>query len=281
MAYNDVGPEYFRTMDTRILAGREFEKSERQANVCIVNESAAKFLFPREQAIGKYVRSDDPKQFPARRTCRVIGIAEDAKFASLREPPPPTIYFPVTTDTLAGAWNLVFLIHSATKGEAIAGYRKALGEIAPTVPLVLFATLEEQMDAALGSETVVTEMCDFFGSLALLLSAIGLYGVLASSVAQRTAEIAVRMALGAHRGGVLWLVLSDALRLVGTGVLLGGVILFFGVRFVRDMLYGVSAFDPMTLAATVAVLLGVTLAAGIVPAVRAASVDPMQSLRAD
>jgi ABC-type antimicrobial peptide transport system permease subunit len=146
---------------------------------------------------------------------------------------------------------------------------------------VLFATLEEQMDAALGSERIITVMSDFFGGLALLLSAIGLYGLLASSVAQRTAEIGVRIALGAPRRAVLWMILSDALRLVGTGVLLGSVMLFIGVQSVRDMLFGVSAFDPVTLMATVVVLIIVALVAGLFPAMRAASVDPMHALRAE
>jgi ABC-type antimicrobial peptide transport system permease subunit len=113
------------------------------------------------------------------------------------------------------------------------------------------------------------------------LSAIGLYGLLASSVAQRTAEIDVRIALGAQRSSVLWMILSDALRLVGTGVLLGSVMLFIGVQSVRDMLFGISAFDPVTLMTTVVVLIIVALVAGLFPAMRAASVDPMHALRAE
>src|SRR5947199_5513868 len=110
------------------------------------------------------------------------------------------------------------------------------------------------MDAALGSQRAITVMSNFFGGLALFLSAIGLYGLLASSVAQRTGEIGVRIALGAQRRSVLWMVLADALRLVGAGVLRGCVVLFLAVRFVRDMLYGVSAFDPLTWIAAAVVL---------------------------
>jgi predicted permease len=280
MAYNNVGPGYFKTMKTRIVAGREFRKNEREANVCIVNESAARSLFPHEKSIGSYVRSHDEKEIPEALTCRIVGVAEDAKFGDLRESPPPTIYFPLTRNTIPKG-NLVFLINSVTKIQAITGYRKALSEIAPTVPLVIFATLEEQMDAALGSERLVTAMSDFFGSLALLLSAIGLYGLLAASVARRTSEIGVRIALGAERRSVLWMILFDALRLAGEGVLLGGAMLFLGSRFIRNMLYGVSAFDPLTLSATVAVLLVVALAASLIPAMRAASIDPIQALRAE
>jgi len=267
-------------MKTLMLAGREFESSERDRTVCIVNQSAAAFLFPHQQPVGGYVRSTDPKQFPEGVTCRVIGVAEDAKFATLREPPPRTVYFPLTRNTIPGG-NLVFLINSASKAESVAAYRKALREIAPTIPLVLFATLQEQMDAALGSQSLITAISNFFGGLALLLSAIGLYGLLATSVVERTGEIGVRIALGARRRSVLWMILLDALRLVGVGMLLGCVILFLSVRFARDMLYGVSAFDPLTWIAAASVLIGVALVAASVPALRAASVDPVQALRAE
>jgi ABC-type antimicrobial peptide transport system permease subunit len=238
-------------------------------------------LFPHERAIGHYVRTTDAKQFPQPVTCRVIAIAEDAKFANLNEPPPRTIYFPITKNTLQEAGNLVFLINSAAKAQAIAGYRKALEEVAPTVPLVLFVTLAEQMDAALGSQTLITVASEFFGGLAVLLSALGLYGLLASSVTQRTGEIGVRIALGAPRRGVLWMIVADALRLSGAGVLAGGVVLPLAVRLVRDMLYGVSAFDPMTWTATAIVLSAVAAIAALIPAIRAASVDPAQVLRAE
>ena len=281
LAYNDVGPGYFRTMKTKILAGREFQKNERDRNVCVVNQSAATYLFPHQQALGRYIRSADTKEFPETVSCRIIGIAEDAKFASLREPPPRTIYFPVTKNTLQHAWNLVFLMNAGTKAEAIAAYRAARTEIVPTIPLVLFATLREQMDAALGSERLITLMSNFFGGLALFLSALGLYGLLSSSIAQRTGEIGVRIALGAQRGAILRMILFEALRLLGTGVVLGIFALVVALQFVQSMLYGISMFDPLTLFATAALLTAVTLFAAFLPALRAASVDPIQALRAE
>jgi predicted lysophospholipase L1 biosynthesis ABC-type transport system permease subunit len=268
-------------MRTRILHGREFEKRERERDVCVLNQSAANQLFPRQQVLGRYVRTADPVKFARAVTCRVIGLAEDAKFASLREPPPPTIYFPVTRDTIGKAWNLVFLIHSQTKAQAIEAYRVALAEIAPSVPLVIFVTLREQMDAALGSQKVITMLCNFFGGFALLLSALGLYGILSSSVTQRTAEIGVRIALGAPRGRVLRLVLAEAVRLFGAGLILGGIALAFALRFVRNLLYGVSAFDPVSLVGTATVLTVVALMAGMIPALRAASLDPVRALRGE
>jgi predicted permease len=281
MAYNAVGPGYFRTMNTHILEGREFQKNERSPNICIINRAAANFFFPHEQAIGRYVRALDAKDFLDPVTCRVIGIAEDAKFSNVREAAPRTIYFPISLKTLNEAGILVFLMNSGTRTQAIAGYRQALSEIAPSVPLVIFATLREQMDAALGSQRLITASSNLFAGLALFLSAIGLYGLLASSVEQRGGEIGVRMALGAQRGTVLRMILKEALALVAAGVILGGVALFFAVRFIQNMLFGVSAFDPASLAITMLLLAIVVLAAALPPALRAASVDPMVALRAE
>ncbi len=281
MAYNVVGPGYFQTMNTRILDGREFRKNERTPDVCVLNQSAANYLFPHQQVLGSYVRAQDLKGFlnEGPLSCRVVGIAEDAKFASIREPAPRTIYFPLSPETISD--GLVFLMNSGTKAQAVAGFRKALSEIAPSVPTVIFASLRDQMDAALGSERLITMLSNVFAGLALLLSALGLYGLLSSSVVQRTGEIGVRIALGARRGQVLRMIVTEALGLVGVGVLLGGIALLFAVRFIQDMLFGVSAFDPITLTGTLALLIAVTLVAATLPALRAASIDPIEALRAE
>jgi len=281
MAYNDVGPGYFRTMKTRMVAGREFEKNERQLNVCILNQAAAGFFFPHEQAVGRYVRNRVTPEFPDQVVCQVVGLAEDAKFYDVRQGPPRTIYLPLSRERIDNLGNLVFLIHSPTKGQAIAAFRKTLSEIAPTVPLVIFVTLREQMDAALGSQELITLLANFFGVLVLLLSALGLYGLLSASVTQRSNEIGVRVALGATRGMVLRMVLKEALRLLGWGLLLGVMALFFTTRFVVAMLHGVSAYDPLTLAVVAGTLVIVTILAAMAPALRAAGLDPIEALRAE
>lgn len=281
MPYNDVGPGYFRTMKTRIISGREFAKDERTLNVCILNQSAAAFFFPHQNPMGRYVKSLDQNQFPNPVTCRVIGLAEDAKFFDVRQPPPRTIYFPLSTARIDNLGNLVFLINSANKAYAMAAFRKALSEIAPSVPLVLFVSLKEQMDAALGSQRLITLITNFFGCVALLLSALGLYALLSASVVQRTGEIGVRIALGAPRPTVLCMILKEALTLLGGGIALGSLVLYFATRFVTAMLHGVSAFDPLTLVAVAVLLTIVTIIAALVPALRAATVDPIQALRAE
>jgi predicted permease len=276
LAWNDVGPGYFRTMQIGILAGREFERNERDRNVCILNKSAASHLFPQQEAIGQYVRSNDLQRFPKGAACRVIGVAQDAKYASAREQAPRTIYFPLNRES-GGA--LVFLMRSDSEAAVIAAYRKALAEIAPTTPLLRFATLQQQMDDSLGAQRLITLMSQLFGGLALFLSALGLYGLLSSSVAQRTGEIGVRIALGAQRGAILRMIAYEALRYLAAGILLGGLALLFTVRLIQGLLYGVSPFDPTILFATVGLLGGVILVAAFIPALRAATVDPMRALR--
>jgi hypothetical protein len=289
MAFNDVGPGYFRTMKTAILDGREFSANERDRSICILNQSAAAYLFPHQTALGQYVRSTPGATanpggrgvLPHNVICRVVGLAQDAKFANLQEPPPRTVYFPVTLETITGAGNLVFLMNAPTKAQAIAAYRTAKSELSPATPFVVFVTLREQMEAALGSQRALSLMSGFFAALALFLSGLGLYGMLSSSVAQRTGEIGVRMALGAKRGGVLRMILSEALVLLAVGLVPGAIALVIAARFVQQMLYGVSAFDPIRLAAITAVLAFVAIVASLLPALRAASIDPIQALRSE
>jgi predicted permease len=281
MPFNDVGAGYFRTIQTRILAGREFEKSDRQLDVCILNQSAANFFFPGQSPIGQHVRSRKSEYFEDEVSCRVIGLAEDAKFFDLRQAPPRTIYFPLSLQRIDRLGNLVFLMNTQKKSQAIDAFRAAIGEVAPTIPLVLFVTLREQMDAALGSQELITILANFFGLLALLLSALGLYGLLSAGLAQRVSEIGVRVALGATRGNVLRMILREALGLLVWGLALGGIALFFTVRFVVTMLYGVTADDPLTLTAVIATLTVVTIAAAAIPAFRAASINPIDALRSE
>jgi predicted permease len=281
MAYNDVGPGYFRTMKTPIVAGREFDNNDRQLKVCILNQSAAEFFFPHELALGRYVRNRPNNEFQQTVACQVVGLAEDAKFYDVRQGPPRTIYLPLSKERIDELGNLVFLMNTRTKAQAVAAFRTTISEIAPTIPLVIFVTLREQMDAALGSQELITLLANFFGLLVLLLSALGLYGLLSSSVTQKRSEIGLRMAMGATPGSVLWMILKDALILLMWGMLLGAAGLFFATRFVRAMLHGISAYDPLTLVSVAGALLIVTILAALMPALRAARLDPFETLKAE
>jgi hypothetical protein len=281
MPYNDVGAGYFRTIQTRIIAGRDFEKSDRSLDVCILNQSAANFFFPGQFPIGQYVRSRKTVDFEDDMTCRVVGLAQDAKFFDLRQAPPRTIYLPLSLQRIDRLGNLVFLMNTPKKSQAVDAFRTVAQEVMPTIPLVLFVTLREQMDAALGSQELITLLANFFGLLALLLSALGLYGLLSAGLAQRVSEIGVRVALGASRGTVLRMILGEAMNLLVWGLALGGLALFFTARFVVTMLYGVTAHDPLTLTAVIATLTVVTIAAAAIPAFRAASINPIDALRSE
>jgi predicted lysophospholipase L1 biosynthesis ABC-type transport system permease subunit len=227
------------------------------------------------------VRSRKNSVFEYDITCRVVGLAQDAKFFDLREAPPRTIYLPLSVQRIDTLGNLVFLMNTPKKSQAIDAFRMAAQEIMPTIPLVLFVTLREQMDAALGSQELITLLANFFGLLALLLSALGLYGLLSAGLAQRTSEIGVRVALGASRGTVLRMILGEAISLLVWGLALGGLALFLTARFVVTMLYGVTTHDPLTLTAVVVTLTAVTITAAAIPAFRAASINPIDALRSE
>jgi ABC-type antimicrobial peptide transport system permease subunit len=175
--------------------------------------------------------------------------------------------------------NFTFLMRSVHEADAIAAYRKAASEIVPTIPVTRFTTLQQQIDDAFGRERLIAMMTNCFGALALLLSAIGLYGLLSSRVTQRTGEMGVRLALGARQVTVQWMILREAFILLAVGVVLGGGLLYATVRFIQSMLYQISAFDPATLSATVALLAAVAFLAAFLPAFRASRVDPMVALR--
>lgn len=280
LAYNLVGPGYFDTMQTRIIEGREFTNSDRNADLCVLSESAAHLLFPQGAAIGQYVRNPQEAEHIPATTCRVIGIAQDAKYGSLREQPQHTVYFPIV-ESLVDRSNMVVLMRASSEQQAIQAYKAALARVAPSTPLLRFATLRQQMNDSLGSERLITLLCSFFAGLALVLSALGLYGLLAANVAQRTAEIGIRVALGAQRSAIMQLFLTQASRLVGIGMAGGAVLLAFAVRAVHRLLYGISAADGTTLLLTLGALMAVTAVATLIPARRAASIAPMEALRAE
>lgn len=281
MPFNTVGPGYFRTMETHIVAGREFIPSDRDSNFCILNRSAAARLFPLQPAVGQTVLTKISYERGALPECRVIGLAQDAAFASLRDASPPTVYFPISARVAGDVTNLVFLMNASNKEQAASAYRGALHEIAPQIPVVLFATMREQMNAALGSQRLTTFLSGLFAMLALFLTALGLYGLLSSSVVQRTGEMGIRIALGASPLAAVGIVLRESAGLVSAGVVLGAVGVAFSVGFVRNMLFGLQEWEPAPLAASLLVLLAVTLLATVPPALRAVSIDPIRALRVD
>ncbi|HEX4021385.1 MAG TPA: ADOP family duplicated permease [Acidobacteriaceae bacterium] len=282
ISLNQVSEGYFSTMRTQLLLGREFTTADRDRSTCIVNQAAARLLFSGGPALGESIKSSFGGQAAFTAQCRVVGIAEDARYASLRDPAPPTLYFPAGESTVAGGGyynNLSFLIRSHTTADATTAYRAALARYAPTTGYMSFLSLPDQIDQSLGSERLIALLSNTFAGIALLLSAVGLFGVLALDVEQRRPELGVRLALGATRTNLLRLVLSEAAIMVGAGALVGAVIAAGGSRLIGHFLYGVSTTN-LGIALLALVALGmVALIAALGPALRASRTDPMEALR--
>jgi ABC-type antimicrobial peptide transport system permease subunit len=210
---------------------------------------------------------------------RIVGVVGNAKYENLREPEPPTLYFPYSQNT-GNLPSLNVLINSSSGLTATyTAFRAALHDVAPDVPIGLVDTMQEHVDDSLGSERLMASLSVFFGVLALLLSAIGLYGILAYAVARRTGEIGVRMALGAQRRNVVSLVVREAIGQVTIGIAVGVIAVLATARLVASLLYGIRPNDPGNLLLAVAVFLLVAAAAAYLPARRASRLDPLLALR--
>src|SRR5215469_360791 len=274
---NVVGPEYFATAGTKVLAGREFSQFDRfgRTPVCILNQAAASFFFPRQNAIGKHVRLGEPNA--ARDTCEVIAVVADAKYLSLREPASPTIYYPY--EQLPNFKWVGFITRSHDTSAAVAAFKNGLRRVAPGTPLLPPITMQRQLEDSIGKERMTAALSVFFGGLALLLTSIGLYGLQSQRVVQRTAEIGLRIALGAQQKDMLWFILREATVVFAIGLPIGLALAFAASRFIGAQLYEISPHDPRIYFAAVMTLLGAGFLASSIPARRATNVDPMVALR--
>jgi len=217
------------------------------------------------------------------RDFEIVGVARNVRSISLGDAPPPTAYLPVAQRPGAVMRDLEVRLAGGPEGPlqagVIADLRRAIAEVAPSLPIFSVVTMGEQMERSLARERAVARLTGFFGALALLLAAIGLYGVMSYSVARRTNEIGLRMALGAPRSQVLGLVMRDTARLVAAGVAAGLVAAVATTRLAASQLFGLGAFDPPTVVTATLAMVAVALAAGFLPARRAADTDPMVALR--
>lgn len=284
IAFNDVGDGYFATIGTRLLAGREFTQQDRDRSTCIVNQAAAQLLFHDGQPLDNSLIANFPggreDKFTA--DCRVVGIVENARYSSLRDPAPPTVYFPASQSTVAAGGynnNLVFFIRSRNSGDAISAYRGALARFAPNTGYMVFLPLSDQVDQSLGSERLIAQLSSVFAAIALLLSGVGLFGVLALRVQERRSEMGVRLAIGASRAHIVGLVLRDALVMLAIGSVAGGILIAATTAFTRRFLYDTSPVQISVAVGTLLTLISVALLASLLPALRAARLNPIQVLR--
>ena len=277
--FNAVGVDYFRTMRTRITAGRDFGPQDAPSSpkVAIVNEAAVRTLFRGASPIGRVFQVRFRGKDGDRTT--IVGVVEDSPYESLRDAAEPLIILADRQE--APGPTKQFVIRAGASMPAAIGAVKRIANAIDPQSLLLFTRLEDQLAASLQRERALAMLSGFFGAIALTLAIIGLYGVMAYTVARRRVEIGIRIALGAERGRVLRLVLGDAGMLVGGGIVIGAAIALMTARVLGSLLYGIQPRDPGTMLAAAAVLAGAALLAGALPARRAASVQPVEALRED
>ena len=288
-SFDRVGPHYFETIGSRLLRGRVIgdEDTPTSRHVAVINETFAHKFFPKEDPIGQHFGMGDASNSG---DLEIVGIVEDAKYSDAREPAYPTFFMPFLQ--MAKDPKLSFMVGSHFMGDIelrVAGkpenleyaVRRALADIDPNLTVLDIMSLTEQVDRNFNQDRLIARLTELFGLLALVLACVGLYGVTAYSVARRTSEIGIRMALGADRISVLGLVLRGALIQLALGLAVGIPVALAGGRLLGNQLYGVKGHDPLILGLAAVVLAACALLAAFVPARRAASIDPMQALRTE
>ena len=274
---NIVGPGYFATLRIPILLGRDFSAQDGKGtpNVAIVNEKFAKFYFGNRDPLGAHIgpEGDQGGEYT------IIGVAKDARYAHLREETPRFWYIPYEQFPRQLTALSLYVRTVGDPEKMVAAIRQQIQAIDRAVPVFNIHTLNGQIDEDLTSDRFVAILSSFFSTLAAILAALGLYGVLAYWVAGRTREIGIRMAIGANRGNILWLVLREAILLVAVGVAVAIPAAFGLTRLIGSMLYGIRGVDRVALLGATLLMWGVALLAGYLPARRATKIDPMVALR--
>ena len=269
-----VSPAFWNVMGVPITAGRAFTKDDRNGapNVVVVNEALADRYYPGQNPVGRRIEFN-------REEWEIVGVAGSMRMTSVAGLPEPELYFPAEQNVRAGRYVLVRSLGEAAP--SLAGIRRAMGEVDPTIAMTEIATLEERTRRATAPERFRAVLFTSLGVIALVLSSLGIYGVLADSVTQKTREIGIRLALGEGQPAVKWRIVGSAFRTVLVGTVVGVGLAVAAGRWLTRFLVGVDPWNVPALFATVAVLSAVALAAAYVPARRASRVDPLVALRLD
>ena len=286
--YREITPGYFPTMGITLRDGRNFSEadSEATARVTIVNEAFARHFFPQKSAIGEHIA------LGGKDSAEIVGVVRDVK-SYLDQPAPPTTFIPAAqasfaTSQLFEGWfprTVVVRVSTSAAGQAIdplnlaRAVRDAFTEVDPLIPVGSTRSMEQVLSRSLALRNFMRMLLSAFAILALLLAAIGIYGVISYAVSQRTREIGVRMALGATPAGMLRLILSESLQLILFGVVIGVAAALGLTRMLGSMLYGVTSTDPLIFLSVTLLLVAIALAACLIPARRAMRIDPMVALR--
>jgi len=283
--YNAVGIHFFETLRIPIVAGRAFgaDDTATSPKVAVINQRLAAARFPNQSPIGKRVSVGVYAGYGDILTTgpiEIVGVCGDTLYGDLHGVPPPQLFVPYVQQTQVR--RLTYQIRTQTQPEAIVpALRRVVHAADPALPLVNVRTQQDQIDSDLADEWLLVSLTSAFGLLALVLASVGIYGVMAYSVAQRTREIGIRMALGAIPRQILAMVLREASSLSAVATALGVGASLLVTRFVKSMLFGIAPSDPATVWGAAGLLMIVALGASWVPARRAASVQPMEALRRD
>jgi hypothetical protein len=277
-----VSPRYFETMGIPLTAGRDFSfRDVARSRIAIVNQAMARHYFPGVNPIGKHVAIDrDPKDggwFGSGQSYEIIGTVGDAKIFELRDAPYPVIYFNMFQES-----RLLhqFELRTTVDPESIAGtVRRMVRDVLKTVPVESVTTLADQVDSNIVPERLIATLSEFFGCLGVVLAGIGLYGLLAYTVARRTNEIGIRMALGATASSVSGLVLRDVLGMVSAGSVAGASMVLWSRPLATSVFSDLKWESALPLAIGGGTIIAVALLASYIPVRRAARVDPMVALR--
>jgi predicted permease len=273
----DVGRDFFRTYRIPILYGRSFGSTDTAHSplVAVINQALAKKFYPNTNPVGKTFGTGGAKTDPA---YQIVGVCSEAKYSDLRDEAPPVFYILYNQETESS--EMTYAVRSGLSAAALLpSLRSAVREVDKDLPLRDVRTQTEQIDATIAQERLFATLTSAFGVLALVLAAIGIYGIMAYTVARRTSEIGVRMALGAQPRQVRLMVLRESGWLALAGIAAGIGASIGLARLVRAMLYGLTPTDPATLIGTACLLFAMALAAAYGPARRASRIDPMQALR--
>jgi putative ABC transport system permease protein len=271
---NVIGLDFFKTMRIPIVQGRDFNERDRKDSprVVIVNEELARRYFPGQSALGKWLKFGSEGL-----SSEIVGVVRSAKYRDLREQPLPFIYIPLGQEHRSGMTLLVSAYNDAPS--LIPAVRREIRSVNKDVPVHSVATMSTHIREYLAADRMIAVLLAVFGGAALLLAAIGIYGVIGYSVAQRTHEIGIRLALGADRSDILKLIVGQGFQLVLIGAGLGLGLAFGLTQIVKNLLFGISAADPIAFGTIVMLLTGVALLACYFPARRATKVDPLVALR--
>ena len=277
-----IGPGYFSTLGVPMLRGRELTLADMTANskVCVINQAMAKDFFDGRDPIGKHIKDlypGSPSEY------EIVGVARDFRTDSLRGNVIRHFYAPAANAIGGGVPSEVgFEVRTvAAPGSVFSAIRQRIQEADKAIDVGKPRTVEDLIDRRVLQQRIIAQLSSFFGGLAVVLAAIGLYGVLSYAVAQRTNEIGIRMAVGAGRSRVVWMILRETLAMLAVGTLVGGTAAVALSRLVESQMFGVKGSDPMTLAGAAALLAAIAAFASVFPAMRAAKVDPMIALRVE